>query len=95
MQLLTTLQKQMEEMNVLDDASALKLRLSLLELMNHVIEKAAATDNRSPEAVRLNQDLQTIYIELRENGIDADLHEIKPKIFSVIERLKQSSAFAD
>jgi hypothetical protein len=94
MLLLTTLQKQMEEMQVLDEVNTMKLRLSLLELMNHVIEKAAATDNRSPEAVKLNQDLQTIYIELREKGLDADIHTIKPKISSVIERLKASPAFA-
>lgn len=94
MQLLTTLQQQIDEIEELDDVTAMKLRLSLLELMNHVIEKAAATDNRSPEAVKLNQDLQNIYIELKEKGPDAGFTSIKTRISSVIERLKSSSAFA-
>ena len=94
MELLTTLQKQIEEMQEPDEVNLMKLRLSLLELMNHVIEKAAATDNRSPEAVKLNQDLQNIYIDLKESGVNANLSVLKTKILSVIERLKSSSAFA-
>ena len=95
MQLLIALQKQMEELQQLDEVNAMKLRLCLLDLMNHVIERASATDNRSPEAVRLNQDLQNIYIELKDKGVGANLSVLKPRIFSVIDRLKSSSAFSD